>query len=159
MRHHDMARGRSRSRWSQRIWLAGGLTVAAVVVLWMGSLMVDEFTAREVTLEEYAEIVCDSDGLPRKATWGEAQSAMQDRLSTYKGLKPPDEIVPFHEGRIAAMEGVIEVVKGKDSGAVMNEYELAFVPEMHQAMRADKAGVRSLSVEHQRLLKKHGCRF
>ncbi len=134
------------------LWVGFGVFVIVLVYF-----VVQEFQPEEVTLEEYAETVCSSGGLPDDATWGEAQQVLRDQLDNYKGLKPPAELLPFHTGRISALEGVLRALEDKDGDSPMNEFELALDSEMHEAMRADEAGVRSLSVEHHRLLRQHGC--
>ena len=154
--HHDLHLTRQgRSNWPlsrKLLWVGFGVFVTVLVYF-----VVQEFQPKEVTLEEYASVVCGGEGLDRNATWGEVRSLLQDRLADIKGLKPPADIVSFHEGRIAGLEGMVKVLGSKDGNSRMNEFELLGNPDAWAAMQADKAGARSLSPEARQVLRKHGC--
>lgn len=121
-------------------------------VLWKPS-------AVPVTAEEYATVICNLDTFPHDTTWGDARRTMRYRVREYKKLEPPAELSRFHEGQIASYEGMIKAMQGKDGGAPMNPYELIFDPAANAAASAGERGERSLTVEHHRLLRQHGCRF
>ena len=146
---------RGSSTW--RIVLTVGVAVA--IVVGVGYYFLEEFQPEPVSLEEYAARVCNADSLQDNATWGETRMYLQDRLSEHKGLAPPAEVVPYNEGRIAALEGFLDTIRDKDAKAIVNEYELIGNPDAMRGVRAGEAGERSLSHEHRRLLRQHGCRF
>ena len=133
--------------------------VAAAIVVGFGYYLLKESEPEPVSLEEYAARVCNADGLHDDATWGETRTHLQARLSEHKGLAPPADVVPYNEGRIAALEGFLDAIRDKDAKAIVNEYELIGNPDAMRGVRAGEAGERSLSHEHRRLLRQHGCRF
>ena len=116
-------------------------------------------SAVPVTAEEYAAVICNLDRFPADPTWGDARHTMRYSVREYKKLEPPAEFSGFHEGQIASYEGMIKAMKGKDGGAPMNPYELILDPVANAAASAGERGERSLTGEHHRLLRQHGCRF
>lgn len=132
--------------------------IVACCILYFGYVLLKPST-EPVTLEEYAAVVCNRSGLPQSSTWGEARSWLRDLLDDMKRLEPPAEIVQYHEGRTAALSGMLKAMGGKPSGAPMNPIELAFDPTANAAMDADEAAVSSLTIDERRELYRLGCRF
>lgn len=151
--HEDPAQARNRRRLIRRIVWAVGIVVAIVVV----GYVVPVLDREQVSSEEYAVRICGVDALHDGATWGEAREYGQSRLSEHKKLEPPGELASYHESRIEALEGFLDAVRGKDSNAIMNAFELVLDPDAMRSIRATEAGKRSLSLEDHRLLRQHGC--
>ena len=149
---------RPRKNWTVgRILLWVGFAVFAVwLVIFVGRYLSDEFGQRDVTLEQYAALVCDLDA-PSGDTWGAVRDRLRVHLNARKGLVPLEEMREWHEGKIKMMEMVLDAIDEYDADAPMNEFLLIGNSGMHQAMAIDKAAGRSLSVETHRALRQHGC--
>ena len=154
---HLVGIGRTPNRHNPRrtviIWV-----IVACCILYFAYVLLKP-SAEPVTAEEYAVVVCERDGLPKEATWGETRRWFRGLLDDLERLEPPAEIVPFHEGRTTALRGMLKAMEGKNGDAPKNEVELVFDPVAQAAAEADEVGVLSLSAEHRSLLRQHGCRF
>lgn len=158
--HYDLHKARQKAgqpRRHSRIMRYIGWCAGVGAAIFVGYFIALEFLPQEVTAEEYAARACDYAVPGDDATWGQTKTLLNGRLREMKRMKPPAELVPFHEGRTTALEGLVSVLSRKDASARMNELELAFDPDVRTAMRSDKAGVRSLTPQDRQLLRQHGC--
>ena len=119
--------------------------------------LLDEFGQRDVTMEEYAAIMCDRPGLGSGATWSDARAYTKANLRDRKGLNPPEEMREWHEGMIEMTELILDALSGHDGDAAFNEMRLILNPDAHAAADVGDAAERSLSLETHRELRRLGC--
>ena len=116
---------------------------------------------KDVTIDEYGEIICpleDTDPFgDRWPTWAEMKGEFQDTIKTYESVKPPDDIIVYHEARLELLRAVLAVIDSKHPEDLFNQLELGGDAGTVLAAMSIAASIAELDWKVQETLKEYGC--
>ena len=142
------------------LWLFAAFIIVAMIIgigRGIGGWVQEEVLAREVSVEEYAEIACRGNGLARGATWGEAVTHLKGVRSKFRSVKPPVELREYHQARIDGFDAAIRAAGQKDPGERAVPLALIGDAQSMSAYRRSTAAENDLPAWAFNALRRAGC--
>ena len=142
------------------LWLFAAFIIVAMIIglgREIGPLIQEEVLAREVSVEEYAEIACRGNGLARGATWGEAVTHLKGVRSKFRSVKPPVGLSEYHDARIEGFDAAIRAAGQKDPGERAVPLALIGDADTMIAYRRTTAAENDLPASAFNALRRAGC--
>ncbi len=97
-------------------------------------------TPTPVTLEGYIAFVCAEGKGPDYLYWGDFVERLAPHIEARRSIRPPDDLLAYHEALIALFEAMVEVARHQDPNAYLDFFVLEANPRYMAARDAhDKA--------------------
>lgn len=109
-----------------------------------------------MTLQEYAATLCSEENVAQADNWGEVVRVMREEESRFD-VKPPDELLTYHQARVAAMAAAIAFAEKQPSGDEVNPYLFITDPSVFALALAIGAEENGLDASTHAVLVQHGC--